>query len=433
MQGVVKRATARRFGVVIFALTVAFIVTGFGTELVAQDAGAGPDRPWWGDILYFVVALPLTLVMMLAEGDRLAILPGPILGALILGFSFREWKRQRFWTPRLVHVMSGLALLTIIAINVDWVLAGGSMWTQRYVVIALFGIAPYVVYLLFLGPRSIGRKRAPAVTGGSADRLTTAVERPEWRPLPTDPIVSRGSGRPAAPRRSGAALRGAFAAGLVFVAIAIYGPTVSEALERPSRAMPEWADVLANPEQAVPNARGLQLGSDDAAITIVEFGDYQCPACAAFATRFRPDVERDFVESGRARFVFYDLPLTSIHDNAVEAARAARCAGDQDAFWVYHDELFRTQEQWSPLASPSGFFIATAETLDLDAGALQECLRSDRHTQVVDANRALARRLEINSTPTIIIVAEGAEPRRVSNYRYETIVEAVEEALASTR
>ena len=74
-------------------------------------------------------------------------------------------------------------------------------------------------------------------------------------------------------------------------------------------------------------AQGVTRGDPDARITIVEFGDYQCPGCAGFATYVEPELLAAYVETGKAKFVYYDYPIISAHRNAFLAARAARCAG----------------------------------------------------------------------------------------------------------
>lgn len=128
----------------------------------AENSSPGQfDGPWWARILVFIVSLPVTLWMIFVDGQRMHLLPAPLIGAATFLWSFREWRRQRYWTPRLIHVMSVLALATIVLINVDWVRTGGEMWTQRYVVIAIFGLFPYVTYLVFLGPKFLGRRASP--------------------------------------------------------------------------------------------------------------------------------------------------------------------------------------------------------------------------------------------------------------------------------
>ncbi|MBO9320087.1 MAG: thioredoxin domain-containing protein, partial [Chloroflexus sp.] len=74
-------------------------------------------------------------------------------------------------------------------------------------------------------------------------------------------------------------------------------------------------------------------GNPDAAVKVIAFEDFQCPGCAYFSRNLAPILERDYINTGRVQFIFHELPLTNIHPNAVAAAEAARCAGDQGKFW----------------------------------------------------------------------------------------------------
>ena len=104
-------------------------------------------------------------------------------------------------------------------------------------------------------------------------------------------------------------------------------------------------------ERLVELAQGVTKGNEDAAVTIIEFGDFQCPACQQFATQHKPQVELAYVESGKAKFVYYDWPITTAHPNAFLAARASRCAADQNRYWEYHDNLFRNQPRCGRVVS----------------------------------------------------------------------------------
>jgi protein-disulfide isomerase len=170
-------------------------------------------------------------------------------------------------------------------------------------------------------------------------------------------------------------------------------------------------------------------GDENAAVTIIEFGDYQCPGCGMFAAQVKPQVELLLVEAGKAKFVFYDFPLTSIHPNAFLAARAARCADDQGRFWEYHDNLFRNQARWSALANAAGLFEEYSRTLDMDDGAFAACLNSDRHAEVVTANMMLGEVLGVPSTPTILIEHGGAATQVEPDFL--SIQARVDELLAS--
>lgn len=86
------------------------------------------------------------------------------------------------------------------------------------------------------------------------------------------------------------------------------------------------------------------LGRKDAPVTIIEFSEFQCPYCARFSAGTFPKIRKDYIDSGKVRFVFRDYPL-SFHKNALRAAEAAACAADQGMFWEIHDLLFKHQDQ----------------------------------------------------------------------------------------
>jgi len=155
-------------------------------------------------------------------------------------------------------------------------------------------------------------------------------------------------------------------------------------------------------------AQGVSKGDENATVTIIEFGDYQCPSCMMFAQQVKPTVELTLVETGKAKFVFYDFPITNAHPNAFLAARAARCADDQGRFWDYHDNLFRNQPRWSALVNPAGLFEEYARTLEMDDGAFAQCLNSDRHAELVTANMQLGEMLGVGGTPTVLIEHAGS-------------------------
>ena len=111
------------------------------------------------------------------------------------------------------------------------------------------------------------------------------------------------------------------------IGLGVVGYNVSAGMFGSAVSTPVEVEGLDDPETLVAMARGVTKG-EKAPITIVEFGDYQCPGCGSFGMSVKPLVEQAFVESGQAQFVFYDFPLVSIHPNAFLAARAARCAED---------------------------------------------------------------------------------------------------------
>lgn len=149
------------------------------------------------------------------------------------------------------------------------------------------------------------------------------------------------------------------------------------------------------------------MGDADAPVTIVEFGDFQCPYCGRFTLDALKKVEEAYVDTGKVRLVFRDFPL-SFHPEAQKAAEAAECADDQGKFWEYHDELFANQNKLS-----TAFYSATATKLDLDVAAFTECLNSDKYADEVKADIADGVAAGVRGTPSIFInglMMSGAVP-----------------------
>lgn len=163
----------------------------------------------------------------------------------------------------------------------------------------------------------------------------------------------------------------------------------------------------ASAQELYQQATPIRLGREDAPAKIVEFADFQCPGCGAFALQVKPRL-MPYIERGDAQLVYYDFPLGGSHIHAFLAARAARCAGEQqlegrDAYWAMHDKLYQEQPRWSVERNAVDEFVSYAEEIGLDGRAFERCLRSDRHADVVTANRLLGDRLGVTGTPTVLI------------------------------
>ena len=176
-------------------------------------------------------------------------------------------------------------------------------------------------------------------------------------------------------------------------------------------------------------AQGITRGDPDAPITIVEFGDYQCPGCAQFASLVEPSLLAAYVETGQAKFVYYDFPIISAHRNAFLAARAARCAGDQARYWEYHGMLFGNQQSWALSTNPTNMFVGYSGRLGLDEGAFESCLRSDQHAETVSANMRLGEEMGVTATPTVLVQSEGEMPQVVES-SFQALQEMMETLLA---
>jgi protein-disulfide isomerase len=157
-------------------------------------------------------------------------------------------------------------------------------------------------------------------------------------------------------------------------------------------------------------------GSASAPVTVYEMSDFQCPYCRQFALETFPRLERDYIKSGKVRWVFINFPLTSVHQHAAAAAQLAVCAGQQRAFWPVHDLLFKYQETWTPLKEAGPFFLSLADSTGLSKPALLTCLESPETLNGVRADAEGASRSGATSTPTFYIeggLLEGAQPLAV--------------------
>lgn len=132
-------------------------------------------------------------------------------------------------------------------------------------------------------------------------------------------------------------------------------------------------------------------GEEKASVTVIEYGDFQCPFCRSeqadlktFLAKYRK----------RVRLVWKDYPLEELHPEAVNAAEAARCAQEQNAFWQMHDALFANQERLGPTT-----YIELAQSLQLNIERFQDCLSSDRTIPLITAATTDARQLGIDGTP----------------------------------
>jgi protein-disulfide isomerase len=139
------------------------------------------------------------------------------------------------------------------------------------------------------------------------------------------------------------------------------------------------------------------LGSKDAPITIVEFTDYQCPFCRGFHLNTFNDLKTNYIDQGKVRFYSKDLPL-DFHANALVAAQAARCAGDQGLFWKLREIM---SSNAGTLELPN--IVAWAKNLNLNADSFQSCIVSGKYKDAVQADAQEARRIGAEGTPAFVI------------------------------
>ena len=158
-------------------------------------------------------------------------------------------------------------------------------------------------------------------------------------------------------------------------------------------------------------------GPANAPVTLVEYGDYECPHCG-HAYPIVKRVQEKFGE--RLRFVFRNFPLQESHPHAVEAAEVAEFAGAHEKFWEMHDLLFENQRAFSDRT-----FVELAHRLKLDVQTLAKSLQQDEFAERVQEDFSGGARSGVNGTPTFFI--NGV--RHDADFEYETLVDAITQAL----
>ncbi|HMH52192.1 MAG TPA: thioredoxin domain-containing protein [Candidatus Acidoferrum sp.] len=146
---------------------------------------------------------------------------------------------------------------------------------------------------------------------------------------------------------------------------------------------------------SVDSKGGFARGPDDAAVTIVEFTDFQCPFCKNVVPTLKDLVTR---YGDKVRWVFRDYPIVGLHPDAPLVHEAARCAGEQGKFWLYHDLAFER----APAATPANLKAYAAE-VGVEANAFSQCLDSHKHRAAVAADVETGSKLGVTGTPTFFI------------------------------
>ena len=216
---------------------------------------------------------------------------------------------------------------------------------------------------------------------------------------------------------------------LAGIALGIGGTVVIQWLQ--AQHLPESSTPKAQPIPALTSPLLLKgepaLGDDSAPLTIVEFSDFECSYCRRFHEQIFPQLKRQYIDTGLVRFVHKDLPLP-FHPQALPAAAAARCAGEQNRYWDMYAGLFNQQ---NCLGCKGVLAIAAEE--ELNTATLRACMERESTLAVINANRSEASLHNIRATPTFVIgptqsdgtldgrVIEGALP-------WSTFQSAIEDA-----
>jgi protein-disulfide isomerase len=164
------------------------------------------------------------------------------------------------------------------------------------------------------------------------------------------------------------------------------------------------AATIVDPNLPPAVAKGYTMGRPDAPVQILEFADFECPACGNYSVVTEPDVRKRIIEPGLARVTYYDFPLPQ-HKNTLSASESAACANDQGKFWEMHDRLFQGQTDWNTEATsdPVSVMQGYAKAIGLDVDKWRACVDARTHEREILANKAEGERRQVNQTPTFVI------------------------------
>lgn len=157
--------------------------------------------------------------------------------------------------------------------------------------------------------------------------------------------------------------------------------------------IPDWLeDVQRHPEEKA-------LGDPSAPVTIVEYMDFQCPACARFSANTLPRIVRNHVATGEVYYMLRHFPITRHHPQALPAASASECAADQGAFWPFKLLAVRNQKRLS-----EDLYLAIGRRIGLeDFGTFRECVSTGQHQSRVENDRWTGRMRQVEATPTLLV------------------------------
>jgi protein-disulfide isomerase len=215
------------------------------------------------------------------------------------------------------------------------------------------------------------------------------------------PAVTTSAGSPAAIDDS--AMRSAARQGVIEAIATLQAGGQPQAAESQEPAVVDPSQFAIRPANA--------LGNDQAAITVIEFSDFQCPFCGRFQATVAPTLLKQYVDTGKVKFVYKHSAF--LGQESVWAAQASECAADQGKFWEYHDLLFSRQNGENQGAFNKDKLIGFANELGLDMAKFEPCLTNDETLARVQADTQEGQRAGVRGTPTFFINGQplvGAQP-----------------------
>jgi len=171
-----------------------------------------------------------------------------------------------------------------------------------------------------------------------------------------------------------------------------------------------------------------EMGLQTAKVVVEELADFQCPFCGRFNSVAEPRLREQYVQTGKIRFIFRNYLVVGAESNL--AANAALCAGDQDAFWAYHDLLYTNQGAENSGAFASPRLESFAAQLNLDGVKFDQCLSNQTHADVINGDIQVGHHYGINGTPSFFVNGRQAIIT-LQDTQFQALFDAIDKALQS--
>ena len=162
-------------------------------------------------------------------------------------------------------------------------------------------------------------------------------------------------------------------------------------------------------------------GSGTSGVVLIEYGDYECPACGQYYPVVKQVAEK---YKDQITFQFRNLPLVQLHKNAFAGARAAEAADNQGKFWEMHDLLYENQQTWSAASNPTTIFVGYAKQLGLDEAKFQTDMASQATNDKINADIAESKKLKASATPTFVLEGKKLEQNPSSLDEFNKLIDA---------
>jgi len=183
---------------------------------------------------------------------------------------------------------------------------------------------------------------------------------------------------------------------------------------RSSGAISIPANIAVTPADTA-GFRGYELGSASAPIEVTEYGDLECPVCAAWATVQFPDVKTRLIDAGKVRWLYRDWPLDQAHRHPRISAHAAACANDQGKYWQAQDAMFARQNDYALPDNPMPALTDIMRSVGVNIDTWTACMKSGKYAGRIQAEEEIAMKVGGSGTPTFVIAGRLYDNRLTSD------------------